>query len=84
MKLTTKSIQYETTKTVCEITQDEFDKICAETAASIVVGFIGEDPDIEDLGAGLSLTKMFADFVSKLDERLFNDKNENPNKKEEK
>ena len=88
MKLTEKTVkqEVETTETVCEITQEEFDAICASTAAHIITNFVGKDADIEDLMAGIMLSQVFAQFVSKLDEKLFgeNNTNENPDKKEEK
>ena len=84
MKLTKKTVSHETTETVCEITQEEFDMLCAKTAAALVVDFIGDNPEASDFTAGLSLTHLFAKFVSKLDSELFNDKTENPDKKEEK
>lgn len=88
MKLTKKSVKHEveTTETVCEITQAEFDKICAKTAAKTITDYVGDDADIDDLIAGVMLTSLFAQFVSNLDDELFNDtdKTENPDKKEEK
>jgi len=88
MKLTKKTTtkEVETTETVCEITQAEFDRVCAKIAASAVMKFIGDDPDASDLEAGLSMTAFLADFVSKLDRALFNDRDTtNPNdEKEEK
>ena len=87
MKLTKKTTtkEVETTETVCEITQKEFDQICAKTAANVVTDYIGKDADVDDLIAGIMLTSLFAQFVSDLDDKLFgNDKTENPDKKEEK
>ena len=88
MKLTTKKVkqEVETSETVCEITQAEFDKLCAETAAQTVVETIGSDADIEDMMAGIAMTSLLAEFVSKLDSKMFgtNDKNETHDKKEEK
>ena len=77
MNLKKKTASHETTEIVCEIAQDEFDAICAKTAAALVVDFIGENPDVSDLGAGLSLTSLFAKFVSILDKELFTDKTDN-------
>ena len=85
MKLTKKSVKHEveTTETVCEITQSEFDQICAKMAADTVTDYIGCDGvDVDDLIAGLTLTALFAEFVSKLDDKLFTDKTENPDKNE--
>ena len=88
MKLTKKTVTHEveTSETVCEITQAEFDTLCAKTAAKTITEFIGDGADIDDLMAGLQLTSLFAKFVAKLDHELFdaNDTNENPDKKEEK
>ena len=90
MKLTKKTVksEVETTETVCEITQEEFDALCAKTAAKTITEFVGDDADIEDLIMGIQLTSLFAQFVSRLDKKLFNDTDtdENPdnNEKEEK
>lgn len=86
MKLTKKSVttEVETTEIVCEIAKDEFDKICAETAAHTIVDIIGDEPDTDDIMCGVELTKFLAKFVAKLAVKLFNDKTENPDKKEEK
>ena len=88
MKLTKKTTkkEVETTETVCEITQAEFDRLCAKVAASAVMKFIGDDPDASDLEAGLSMTAFLADFVLKLDNVLFkdHDTNETHDEKEEK
>ena len=86
MKLTKKSTKHEveTTETVCEITQEEFDKICAKTAADVVTNYIGSDADVDDIIAGVMLTSLFAQFVSSLDDKLFTDTNETHDKKEEK
>jgi hypothetical protein len=88
MKLTEKSTQpeVETTEIVCEITQDEFSQLCTETAASITTKFIGDNPSIDELMAGLALTHILAGFTADLEVKLFHDKdtNENPDKKEEK
>lgn len=88
MKLTKKTVKHEVenTETVCEITQAEFDDICARTAAKLVTDFIGPDADCDDIKAGIELTALFARFVANLDDKLFNDTdtNENPDKKEEK
>jgi hypothetical protein len=84
MKLTKKSTktEVETTETVCEITQDEFERLCASTAATTIVQIIGDDLEVEDFMMGVALTKMFADFASNLTKELFNDTNENPDKNE--
>ena len=90
MRLTKNTVKHEveTTETVCQITQDKFDKICAETAAKTIANFVGDDPEVEDLIVGIQLTSLFAQFVAKLDKKLFDeaDKTENPdnNEKEEK
>jgi hypothetical protein len=82
-KITTKEV--ETTETVCEIAQEEFDQICAKTTADVITDYIGKDADVDDLIAGVMLTSLFAQFVSNLDDKLFdNDNTENPDKKEEK
>ena len=84
MKVTKKTVKHEceTTQVVCEITQKEFDKICAETAASTVANIV--DVDIDGLMVALSMTNLLAKFVVNLDKKLFNIKTENPDKKEEK
>ena len=84
MKLTRQTVTQEvkTTETVCEITQDEFDSICAKTAADIVTQFIGDDAGLDDLKAGLELTSLLAKFVMQLDVALFHCKPENPDKNE--
>lgn len=86
MKLTKKTVKHEveTTENVCEITQEEFDQICARVAASTVMQTLGDNPDVEDLAVGMHMTAFLAEFVSNLDDELFNDTNENPDKKEEK
>jgi hypothetical protein len=86
MKLTKKSTktEIETTETVCEITQEEFEQIGAETAAKTIVQIVGDDPDMEDLLCGVAMSKMFATYLANLVNKLFTDKNENPDKKEEK
>ena len=86
MKLIKKSTkrEVETTETVCEITQEEFEKICAETAAQTIVETIGPEADIDDLMMGVAMTSMFADFASNLAKKLFTDTNETHDKKEEK
>ena len=90
MKLTKKSTttKVETTELVCEICKDEFEKLCAETAAKTIVRFVGADPDIDDFMAGVQLTSLFADFAASITSEMFNDtdKTENPdnNEKEEK
>ena len=88
MKLTKKTVkkEVETTEKVCEISQTEFDKLCAKTAASVVVDFIGDDYDEDDILASIQLTTLLANFVSELDGVMFDTSstNENPDKKEEK
>jgi hypothetical protein len=88
MKLTQKTVKHEVEKTesVCEITQAEFDQICAKEAARFVAEFIGPDAAVDDITAGLELTTLFARFVANLDNKLFNDhdNDENPDNKEEK
>ena len=85
MKLTKKTVKHEVeaTETVCEITQAEFDKICAETAAATVVEQVGTDPEITDMLAGIAMTSLLAEFVANLDKKLFtNDTNTSPDKNE--
>jgi hypothetical protein len=88
MNLTKKKVktEVETTETVCEITQAEFDKICAKFAADIVMAFMGDKPEADDVMAGLQLTAILAEFTSKLDKELFDETktNKNPDTKEEK
>lgn len=83
MKKTRKTIKHEveTTEVVCELTKAEFDKICAETSASLVSSYV--DADIDGLMIALAMTNLLAQFVSRIDKKLFNDKTENPDKKEE-
>lgn len=83
MRLTKKTVKHEveTTETVCEITRAEFDKVCARVAADTVTNHIGADVDAEDLVAGLCMTALLAQFVSNLDDELFNE-TENPDKNE--
>lgn len=83
MKLTKKKVKHETetTELVCEITKDEFDKLCAETAASTIANMV--DVDIDGLLVALSMTSLLAKFVSNLDNQLFNDKLKNTDKEEE-
>lgn len=88
MKLTQKSTktEVETTETVCEITKSEFELLCAKVASKFVIRVIGDNPDIDDFVAGISMTHFLADFASDLTIKLFNDTDttENPDKKEEK
>lgn len=86
MKLTKKSVKHETKEIVCEVTQAEFDMLCAKTAAQIVTEFIGDDFDMDGVRAGLELAKVFATFIARLDDKMFDntDTNENPDNKEEK
>ena len=90
MKLTEKTIkqEVETTETICEITRDEFDKLCANVTAKFVVDAIDCSLDIEDLAVGIAMTKILAEYIYKLEEALFNPENTNnpktKNKKEEK
>lgn len=85
MKLTKKSTktEIETTESVCEITKDEFEQICAGVAAHTVVETIGDDPDVDDVMAGLALTRIFAKLCTNLTDKLFTDPNENNDEKEE-
>ena len=86
MKLTKKSVKHETQEIVCETTQAEFDMLCAKTAAQLVTEFMGDDPEIDDVRAGLELASVLAKFVARLDDKMFDntDTNENPDNKEEK
>lgn len=84
MKLTQKTVkqEVETTETVCEITRDEFENLCAKVSANTVIKTIGDDPEIDDMLAGLALTRIFANLCASLEVELFGDTNENPDKKE--
>ena len=89
MKLTEKTVKHEveTTEVVCEITKKEFEQLCAETAANVVIDIVlGDEPDADDVVASLALTRIFAQFANKLENKLFNptNTNEDPDKKEEK
>jgi hypothetical protein len=86
MKLTKKSVKHEveTTEMVCEITPDEFNQICAETAASTIIEVIGPDATASDLAMGVAMTALLAQYARNLEDVLFADTNENPDKKEEK
>ena len=83
MKLTQKTTTHEveTTEVVCEITQEEFDKICAETAASTVSDMV--DVETDGLLVCLAMTDLLARFVSRLDKKLFTNKTETKDTKEE-
>ena len=84
MKLTKKSVKHEveTTETVCEITQAEFEQITAKAAAKVITNFV--DRDVEGLIVGIHLTALFAEFAANISKKLFNDTTENPDNKEEK
>ena len=86
MKLTKKSVKHEveTEEVVCEITQDEFEKICAEASAQTVVENLPDELDADDLFMGIAMTSLFADFANNICKKLFDNKTENPDKKEEK
>lgn len=85
MKLTTKKVkkEVEATETVCEITQEEFHKVCADVAASTVCKYLKGTIAVDILDA-LAMTSLIAQFVSNLDDRLFyeTDTNTKTNKKE--
>ena len=88
MKLIKKPVtsEVETVETVCEISQAEFSVTCAKIAARFVTDEIGDEPDMEDLAAGLAMAAFLAKYTAQLDSALFDTKptNENTDKKEEK
>ncbi len=87
MKVTKKSTkrEIETTEVVCEISKQEFDAICAKTAADVVTDIMGDDPDTDDIEVGVFMVTMFAKYVSNLAKKMFNPKaNENPDKNPDK
>ena len=88
MRVTERTVtqDVETTEILCEISQEEFDSTCAKVASKFVIDTLGDDLDIENIMASISMTHILADFVAQLDKVLFNkqDTNENPDKKEEK
>lgn len=71
MKLTEKSIETETVKTVCEVTKDEFGTFCAKVAAETVKQIIGDDDSTDALLAGLAMASAFARFVVNLEKAMF-------------
>lgn len=86
MKLTKKTTKtaVETTEIVCEISQEEFSMMCAETVAKLVVSRLDNPIDGEELMHGIAMTALLAEFAHEMDKKLFNYKNENPDNKEEK
>lgn len=85
MKLTTKTVKTECEEIVCELNQEEFENVCAETAARTIADFIGDEPDADDIGACLALTHLFAEFTAHLVSRVFKqdaDKSNQSNKTE--
>ena len=84
MKLTEKPIETvkQPTELVCELTEAEFRKSSADTAASLVVDMIdGED----DFAVGVAMTALLAKYSANLAVQMFhaNDKpNETENKEE--
>lgn len=87
MKLTKKPVtsEVETMETVCEITQAEFSATCAKIAARFITDEIGDEPDMEDIAAGLAMAAFLANYTAKLDLALFGaTTNKNTDKKEEK
>lgn len=81
MKLTQKSVEAE--ETVCEITQHEFDRMCASTASEVVRNILPDEPGPDDLEFMLFLTTVLAKFVHTLDKQLFTEPDTH-DKKEEK
>lgn len=86
MKLTEKTIkkEVETSETVCEINRYEFSTLCARLASDLVIETVGEEPDFDDVMAGIAMTAMLAKFAARVEVELFDDTTENPDKKEEK
>ena len=83
MKVTKKSTkrEIETTEVVCEISKQEFEAICAKTAADIVTDIMGDDPDTDDIEVGVFMVTVFAKYANTLVNKMFNPKaNENPDK----
>lgn len=88
MNLTQKQVktEVETIETVCEITREEFVELGAYTAANVVTKNIGDNPDADDIVAGLAMTALLAEFMAELELKLFGDtdNDKNPETKEEK
>ena len=87
MKLTEKTVtkEVETSETVCEISRDEFSTLCAKLASALVIETVGEEPDFDDVMAGIAMTAVLAKFAARVELKLFDtDTTENPDKKEEK
>ena len=87
MKLTEKPIETEKqpTELVCELTEEEFKWLSAETAAQVVVDILDGGDGAPDLMAGIAMTTMLAKYSAELAKRMFNanDKtNETENKEE--
>ena len=85
MKLTEKTIVTEkkTEELLCELTKEEFEQVCAETAAHFVVEMLD---DVTDITAGLAMTAMLAAYSAELTKQMFNqdDKSNETDNKEEK
>lgn len=88
MNLTQKKVktEVETAETVCEITCKEFADIGAKVATDVVIKNVGNNPDVDDLVAGLAMTALLAEFMAELELKLFGDtdNDKNPETKEEK
>lgn len=87
MKLTRKPVksEVETMETVCEITQAEFSTTCAKIAAKFITAEMGDEPDIDDITAGLAMAAFLAKYTAELDTAFFGaNTNENTIEKEEK
>ena len=85
MKLTEKTTTTETqtTELVCELTEEEFEQLSAETAAHLVVDMMEDETNY---AAGLAMTALLAKYSAKLAVQMFHktDKSNETENKEEK
>lgn len=88
MNLTKKTVktEVETIETVCEITKEELADVGAQIASDIVMSKIGDELDVHDMVMGLAMASVLAEFMARLELKLFGDTDEdkNPKTKEEK
>lgn len=71
------------TEILCEISQDEFNTLCAETAADVVVSHLDIPAGGKELMHGIAMTALLADFAYEVTKKMFTYTNENPDTKEE-
>lgn len=88
MKLTEKTVKTEkkTTELVCELTEEEFKQLGAETAAQMIVDLLDSKDDETDIAAYIAMTAMLAQYSAKLSAQMFytTDKTNETENKEEK